>query len=315
MKNGYLIKIIPPAGYTVWRFEFTPRHIAFAVALALAAVGGLSGYYLYYLHHAQAQVGELNSLARDQQERLGKIDKAAAALGTELRDLEHQHQVLRTMIGADGRPREAGTTRTGTAGATTRDVRQPMRADEFSAVEHRIDRLRSTSERLRSDGDRLRQLTFHVLNMRRLEQLQRAALMAAIPSLNPTPGAGIASAFGWRAIPWPEFHKGLDLDANYGDVVHASAAGTVVSASWDGGFGIKVDIDHGNGYHTYYCHLSRADVRPGEHVLKSQPIARVGSTGESTGPHLHYQIMHDGNAIDPTPFLNGIPARVVATIK
>ena len=131
--------------------------------------------------------------------------------------------------------------------------------------------------------------------------------------MNPV-GGGIASAFGWRTNPWPEFHKGLDLEADYGTPVHATAAGTVVSAGWEGGFGIKVDIDHGNGYHTWYAHLSRATVAAGAQVTKGQPIALSGSTGESTGPHLHYQVMYQGQPIDPQPFLNGVPAKIIATL-
>jgi murein DD-endopeptidase MepM/ murein hydrolase activator NlpD len=125
---------------------------------------------------------------------------------------------------------------------------------------------------------------------------------------------GIAASFGWRTNPWPEFHKGVDLEANYGTPVHATAAGTVASASWDGGFGLKVDIDHGNGYHTWYAHLSRASVAPGQRVTKGQLIALSGSSGESTGPHLHYQLMYEGQPIDPQPFLNGVPEKVIATL-
>jgi murein DD-endopeptidase MepM/ murein hydrolase activator NlpD len=155
-----------------------------------------------------------------------------------------------------------------------------------------------------------------VLNMRRLEDLARARVLAAIPSVNPAgAGVGIRSPFGWRVDPWPEFHQGVDLDADYGDPVRAAAAGTVVAAAYDGGYGNKVDIDHGNGYHTWYCHLSRIDVQPGQYVMKAEHIALVGSTGESTGPHLHYQVMLDGHAVDPTPYLNGVPEEVLARLK
>ncbi len=142
----------------------------------------------------------------------------------------------------------------------------------------------------------------------------RERALAAIPSLNPV-GGPIAAGFGYRTDPWPEFHKGVDLAADYGAQVRASAAGTVASAGWDaGGFGNKVDIDHGNGYHTWYAHLSRIAVAAGQRVTKGQPIAFVGSTGESTGPHLHYQLMYEGNPIDPQPFLSGVPAKVLATL-
>jgi len=97
--------------------------------------------------------------------------------------------------------------------------------------------------------------------------------------------------------------------------VRAAAAGVVAAAGWDGGYGIKVDIDHEDGYHTWYAHLSKTLVAPGDHVLKGQPIALVGSTGFSTGPHLHYQIMLNGTAVNPEPYLDGVPQNVLASLK
>jgi murein DD-endopeptidase MepM/ murein hydrolase activator NlpD len=136
-----------------------------------------------------------------------------------------------------------------------------------------------------------------------------------IPSIDPTNGGEVTSTFGWRTTPWPEFHKGIDLAQPQGHPVMASAAGIVVTADpgWNGGFGNFIDIDHGNGFHTYYGHLSSIYVHAGAHVIRGMVIAAVGMTGEATGPHLHYQIMHNGVAIDPAPFLHGVPAWAVAS--
>ncbi|MEA2687584.1 MAG: hypothetical protein QOD51_191, partial [Candidatus Eremiobacteraeota bacterium] len=188
-----------------------------------------------------------------------------------------------------------------------------MRRADFAAVQERLRTLARASAATRDDAQRLQRVAMRVLNLRRIASMARERMLASIPSLNPV-GGGIAAAFGWRTNPWPEFHKGIDLEANYGDLVRASAAGTVASAGWDGGFGNKVDIDHGNGYHTWYAHLSRIAVTAGQRVTKGAPIAYVGSTGESTGPHLHYQVMYAGNPIDPQPFLNGVPEKVLATL-
>jgi murein DD-endopeptidase MepM/ murein hydrolase activator NlpD len=177
----------------------------------------------------------------------------------------------------------------------------------------RLRELARASDATREDAQHLQRIAMRVLNLRRMASIAHERMLAAIPSLNPVNG-GIAASFGWRTNPWPEFHKGLDLEANYGTPVHATAAGTVASAGWDGGFGIKVDIDHGNGYHTWYAHLSRASVNPGQQVTKGQLIALSGSSGSSTGPHLHYQLMHDGQPIDPEPFLRGVPEKLIATL-
>jgi len=313
VNKHYLIKIVPPVGYRVFRLEFSRRDVL-AVALTLALVlGGAGGYYVWTLRHAEQRVSELRFVTEDQRDQLQKIDSQAAELENELRAYELQSEQIRKMIGdrghaADG-PKVAPT--------AALDGSQSMLDDDaFERVAARVERLRSESSRARSNGDSLRNIALHVLNMHRLEDLARARVLAAIPSVNPAgPTVGIRSPWGWRIDPWPEFHRGVDLDVDYGDPVRAAAAGTVVAAGYDGGYGYKVDIDHGNGYHTWYCHLSKIDVHEGQYVMKAQHIAEVGSSGESTGPHLHYQIMLDGTAVDPTPFLNGVPGRVLASLR
>ncbi len=312
--SGYLVKILVPAGYRVLRLEFTRRHIAFAIAAFVASVGTISGYYVGSLRHAEASVRDLRDLTNDQRARLEHIGARAGELDSELQALEHQNDQIRKLIGAGATPPKAPAP--ARASTAPHDSRESLRAvDSFAAVAIRIERLSEDSARARSEGDRLRGLALRVLNMRRLESLARSRMLAEIPSINPAGNAGIASAFGWRLDPWPEFHAGVDLGADYGDTVRAAAAGTVVAAGWDGGYGIKIDIDHGNGYHTWYCHLSRAEVTPGAYVTKAQSIGSVGSTGASTGPHLHYQIMLAGKAIDPAPYLNGVPEKVLAALK
>lgn len=153
-----------------------------------------------------------------------------------------------------------------------------------------------------------------VLNIQHMRTAARARLIAAIPSIDPVDGADIVGCFCYRSYPDAEFHEGVDLDADYGASVRAAADGTIVEAGYDGAYGIKVDIDHGNGYHTWYAHLSHVDVTVGQHVDKGEPIAEVGATGFATGPHLHYQLMYKGQPIDPTPFLHGVPSHVLASL-
>jgi murein DD-endopeptidase MepM/ murein hydrolase activator NlpD len=236
------------------------------------------------------------------------MSRQEQALGDQLQHLRAQNQQIRRLMGADESPAK-------TPQSPAPPQRQSARPADFHAVADRLRLLQADSEHARGDEDRLRRLAMRVLNVRHLEDLARAQLIAAIPSINPVPGTAIASSFGWRADPWMSFHEGVDLDANYGDSVLASAAGTVAFAGWDGGYGLKVDVDHHNGYHTWYAHLSRMSVGAGDYVRKAQPIAAVGATGDATGPHLHYQVMHDGHAIDPVPFLSGVPPKVLASLK
>jgi murein DD-endopeptidase MepM/ murein hydrolase activator NlpD len=133
----------------------------------------------------------------------------------------------------------------------------------------------------------------------------------AIPSMWPTQGY-ISSGFGYRTNPTSEFHPGVDVVNDYGAPVYATASGVVLEAAWDGGYGYKIVLDHGNGYVTWYGHNSRMLVSAGQSVRKGQQIAEIGATGFATGPHCHYELLLWGKPIDPTPFLDGIPAQVAA---
>jgi murein DD-endopeptidase MepM/ murein hydrolase activator NlpD len=125
----------------------------------------------------------------------------------------------------------------------------------------------------------------------------------------PTDGY-VSSGFGYRDYPDTEFHPGLDIVNDYGSPVYATASGVVEEAGWDSGYGYKIVIDHGNGYETWYAHNSRMLVGPGQSVRKGEQIAEIGTSGFATGPHCHYEIVLWGKPIDPTPYLNGIPAQV-----
>ena len=101
-----------------------------------------------------------------------------------------------------------------------------------------------------------------------------------------------------------EFHQGLDIGANMGTTVTAAAAGTIISAGWYGGYGNYILIDHGGHMSTGYGHLSRIFVSNGQQVQRGQAIGAVGSTGASTGPHLHFEVRISGKPVDPTAYLH-----------
>ncbi|MBV8152727.1 MAG: M23 family metallopeptidase [Candidatus Eremiobacteraeota bacterium] len=278
------------------------RHIAALAGAALLSVLVAFGIHLYQLRGARVHVEQLQAVTAAQKEKLGTIDAEAGRLSAEIRRLERQNAEIRRAIGirAPGKRQSTRTERVPRAHGTN-----------FASVESDLARLARESERASAETLELHRVAARILNVRRLEAIERAQVMAAIPSVIPAGTGEIASPFGWRSIPWPEYHRGVDLVADYGDVVRAAAKGTVAFAGWDGGYGNKIVIDHGNGLATWYCHLERIDVRVGQEVFKGAPIAAVGSTGEATGPHLHYQVMENGNAIDPAPFLNGEGAKVL----
>jgi murein DD-endopeptidase MepM/ murein hydrolase activator NlpD len=144
---------------------------------------------------------------------------------------------------------------------------------------------------------------------------QKLAANIAFPGTIFVPGSGqfilpadgpMTSPFGWRVHPilgTSRFHNGLDFGAEYGSLIKAADNGVVIAAEWSGGYGNAVIIDHGNGITTLYGHTSQMYVTVGQAVQKGQPIAAVGSTGFSTGPHLHFEVRRQGEPIDPMPFL------------
>jgi len=138
-----------------------------------------------------------------------------------------------------------------------------------------------------------------------MERLNRT--LALVPYRKPVVGeVEFTSGFGVRSDPFlgrPAMHTGLDFRAATGDPVRATANGKVVSSGWAGGYGRMVEIDHGNGLSTRYGHLSEIGVKVGDQIKIGQVIGAVGSTGRSTGPHLHYETRIDGDAVDPQKFL------------
>lgn len=138
-----------------------------------------------------------------------------------------------------------------------------------------------------------------------MDRLNRT--LALVPYRKPVVGeVEFTSGFGVRSDPFlgrPAMHTGLDFRAASGDPVRVTAYGKVVSAGWSGGYGRMVEVDHGNGLSTRYGHLSEINVRVGEVVKIGQVVGLVGSTGRSTGPHLHYETRIDGEAVDPQKFL------------
>jgi len=145
------------------------------------------------------------------------------------------------------------------------------------------------------------------INVTRAQVERLGRTLALVPYRKPVIGeVEFTSGFGVRNDPFlgrPAMHTGLDFRAATGDPVRATANGKVVSSGWTGGYGRMVEIDHGNGLSTRYGHLSEISVKVGDLIKIGQVVGAVGSTGRSTGPHLHYETRIDGEAVDPQKFL------------
>lgn len=196
--------------------------------------------------------------------------------------------------------------------------------DEIEAMQNELIEKQETVETLISEKDseidemseELQELKEAVATAER-KQRERASSYsnsagASVVSGNgmfthPCPGyTRISSYFGWREQPLPGAstnHKGMDFAAPTGTPIYAAAAGTVTSAGYSGNAGNLIIINHGNGLQTYYMHCHKIYVRAGQTVSKGQNIAIVGTTGNSTGPHLHFQVMSGGTPVNPQNYL------------
>jgi len=137
------------------------------------------------------------------------------------------------------------------------------------------------------------------------ELLDKQVNLQSTPSIWPTSGE-VTSRFGWRNSPWGgggDWHPGIDIANSIGTPIVATADGEVVQSEWCGGYGNMVQLNHGNGIATIYGHNSQLLVSVGQVVKKGQVIAQLGSTGNSTGPHVHYEVRVNGTPVNPTNFL------------
>jgi murein DD-endopeptidase MepM/ murein hydrolase activator NlpD len=145
------------------------------------------------------------------------------------------------------------------------------------------------------------------ISLARTHLYRLSRVLTSVPLRKPMEGeVDLASGFGVRLDPFsgsPAMHTGIDIHGEVGDTVRATADGVVSAAGWNGGYGRSVDVDHGNGLTSRYAHLSAIDVRVGQSVKCGQIIGRLGTSGRSTGPHLHYETRIRGEAVDPQKFL------------
>ena len=130
-------------------------------------------------------------------------------------------------------------------------------------------------------------------------------LFESIPAIVPTEGNYSSESFGMRVHPilgYNKMHNGIDIIADVGTVIKASGKGKIVFAGIKGGYGLCIEIDHGFGYRTVYGHLSKVLLKEGQIVKRGQIIGKSGNSGLSSGPHLHYEVLHNGQNLNPVEF-------------
>jgi murein DD-endopeptidase MepM/ murein hydrolase activator NlpD len=265
--------------------------LAFGIGFAVRGVNGAARGEIQALQaRVQAQDAELKAAKEDAQREINAI---AARVG-ELQAQANRLNALGSRLTRDGKLSDGEfdfekTPGMGGAEAVT-DVKQADLLGDLDALQVKFD----------ASGRQLSVLESMLFN-RELE-------LNSTPSRAPSKGY-ITSGFGTRSDPFNggrAHHLGIDFDANTGDPVSVAAGGVVTYAGVKSGYGNVVEVDHGNGYSTLYGHNSRLLVRVGDVVRAGQTIAKAGSTGRSTGPHVHFEVHVDGRPVNPKPFLASV---------
>ena len=269
--------------------------IGAGAAVALLTVGAvLSIYTLMNGEMHASETAQLREANRIQQEQILQVSKKASALQQDLDSLRRAEDGLRAIVGAPPAAADE-TVQEGTVSPTGGEQHTPTTADLSEALEMIEERLCTR----RSSIDLLAE------TMRR--EFPGAASYASdsAPHTTPSiwPAAGyVSSPYGLR-FNGTEFHQGIDIAADMGTPIVATADGVVTAAGWNGGYGNMVDIDHGGGIVTRYGHASAVAVTVGQQVRRGEVIAYVGSTGRSTGPHVHYEVRVNGAPVNPAGYL------------
>ncbi len=288
-KEPYTVLILPGRGGRFRRVRLSRpvlRCLAGVAALLAAAIVA-TPHLALTVYLQSREIGRLeadNQLLRAAAER---FEATLEGIAARLDRYEHDVSQIAEALGLQDVAILEAASGGGVDGAPSAQAR--LMGEELDALDRRARRLAGAVERLQETWE------------------ERERLLASTPRGAPVRG-WFSDGFGWRVDPLTgrrEFHQGLDIVASPGAVVRAPADGVVTRAGRVVGYGNAVDLFHGYGYATRYGHLSEILVQPGQRVRRGDPLGRVGSTGRSTGPHLHYEVFRHGRPVNPWLYLQG----------
>ena len=284
-RHSFSLLVVRGDAARVLRFTVSAR-LAVAGMICFVLTGAAIGTLLfdwYQLRRDGAEPGARRTLA-EQRALIARMQATAREIRMEMESWRDVHARLLDAVGPD---RASVTPDLGIGGAADRRLMSVAPHDELGALAAGV------AEESR--------------NLRTLDRLlaRAAKMLAALPTRWPVRGP-INSEFGNRASPWAsqtEFHSGIDIRAASGTPVRAPAAGLVSFAGWHPEYGLAAVIDHGQDVKTIYGHLSKVSVRVGQAVEADGTVGLTGSTGRSSGPHLHYEIFVQGQPVNPRAYL------------
>ncbi len=290
-KKFYTIMVVPHAAAKFRRIKVSKNFlVAAGCALGLVFTAGLM--FPHYLLRSSQLTASLQRLTQENSELKKtneKFDESLADLRSRLAEFETKATKFAMMAGV-----EDPSAQQLAAGGSSFDLKGLSPKASQAVIEAEIGTLKERSGALQD--------TFRVLDVAFQKQ---ALLLSSTPSIYPVHGL-LGNGYGWRRDPFTgmrDFHQGLDLVAPLGTKVVAPADGIVTRTGPSGGFGNSVFISHGYGIITRFGHLATFNVKVGQRVKRGDVIATVGSTGRSTGPHLHYELLVHQRNVDPIKYI------------
>jgi murein DD-endopeptidase MepM/ murein hydrolase activator NlpD len=289
-RRFYTIFILPHAHARFRKLHLSRNFVVTSCCLvALALVGGSITPHLFFKVQAQSAVlSDLEAENRALREQKLRFETTLESMSQRIDVIESRATRLAGELGVADLPSE-----------------RPAAGGALGLYPEGDPRI--LEEEIEALGTRLHALDLSFDTIDEAWQ-ERAKVLAATPSMLPVQGF-FSDGFGWRKDPFTggrAFHEGLDIVASPGTVVRAPADGLVTRAGRMSGYGRAVDLSHGFGFGTRFGHLSAVLVRPGERVRRGDVIGRVGSTGRSTGPHLHYEVLKEGRQVNPRRYLDDV---------
>ncbi len=299
-KKKYTIMILPDETTRVRKYSLPRTMVRGSLVLFTICILGL-GYLVTDYYSVKRMVAELDRLrleARQQQQQLVTFAKSFDDLQGEMTRLRQFDMKLRVMADLDGvvYPEQIMG-----IGGENPEPFNPLEGELSFQDQAMITNMTKNLDRLQTEVS-IQERSFQEL----VEYLEdQKSLLASTPSIWPVKG-WLTSTFGYRTSPFTgrrEMHKGLDIATRSGTPIIAPADGLVVFSGREGGFGNMVMVDHGYGITTRYGHCSSIDVKLGQKVKRGDIIARVGNTGRSTGPHVHYEVAVNGVSVNPSRYI------------
>lgn len=285
----WIIKIIPHGKDFAISYRLTLKHIFMAIAIFALVFAS----FFIWSQRTSIHLATANKKLESQNKQISELlEKQNKEIIKQLEEVKKKDNEVRKIVGLKPKKQDKISIK-----GSRRGIDETTLAQKIRELQKEVQQTKKDQEQLKAQAVKYR------TNVEKVKIIKK---LASIPSRWPVDGY-ISSGFGWRTHPLyggSHFHTGLDIIAEYGSPIHATASGVVIEAGYDGGYGYTVKIDHGSGYETLYAHCSSMVVSVGQSISKGQVISYVGSSGTATGSHVHYEVKHGGERIDPQSCLN-----------